>query len=65
MTQVEADEFADYFQQYTTPFLLRQEGHHPGTSEQLLTDYLCAVAKNDLRPCLCIFTTAHTEVLCV
>ena len=63
VAQVEVDHFADHFQQYTTPFLQRQEGHHPGTSEQLLTDYLCAVAKHDLGPCLCIFTTAHTEVL--
>lgn len=60
--QVGPDDFADSFQKYTTPFLQRQEMRHPGTSEKLLTDYLCVLAKNDLRPCLCIFKTAHTKV---
>lgn len=59
------DNFADSFQKYTTPFLQREEAHHPGTSEQLLTDYLSVLAKDDLRPCLYIFQTAHTKVVTV
>lgn len=64
LLQVEPDNFADCFEKYATPFLHRQEGHHLGTSEQLLTDYLCVVARDDLRPCLYVFKTAHTKVIC-
>ena len=60
---MEPDNFAACFEKYATPFLKRQEAHHPGTSEQLLTDYLCLIAKDDLRPCLYIFKTAHTKVI--
>ena len=61
---MEPDSFADCFEKYATPFLQRQESHYLGISEQLLTDYLCVVAKDDLRPCLYVFKTAHTKVIC-
>ncbi|XP_064390924.1 NBAS subunit of NRZ tethering complex-like isoform X2 [Halichondria panicea] len=48
-------EFVKIFTECVNPFLSRLSSLHPGVGEQLLTDFLVQLAKNDLEPCLLLF----------